>query len=103
MRNRICDGVLGGERFHHCFFFSSRRRHTRLQGDWSSDVCSSDLTHAKHTLGPSGGVAKNPVRWGPRNFVFLAHFEEINRPGRNLWFPARREAFYSRRDRKSVV
>src|SRR5256885_10546128 len=27
----------------HDFFFSSRRRHTRLQGDWSSDVCSSDL------------------------------------------------------------
>src|SRR5256885_12370591 len=25
------------------FFVSSRRRHTRLQGDWSSDVCSSDL------------------------------------------------------------
>src|SRR5205807_3434001 len=31
------------------FFFSSRRRHTRLQGDWSSDVCSSDLR------GESGG------------------------------------------------
>src|SRR5256885_3420773 len=28
------------------FFFSSRRRHTRLQGDWSSDVCSSDLRQA---------------------------------------------------------
>src|SRR2546426_2219321 len=27
------------------FFFSSRRRHTRLQGDWSSDVCSSDLNN----------------------------------------------------------
>src|SRR5580704_9527667 len=27
-----------------CFFFSSRRRHTRWTGDWSSDVCSSDLT-----------------------------------------------------------
>ena len=26
------------------FFFSSRRRHTRLRRDWSSDVCSSDLT-----------------------------------------------------------
>src|SRR5690348_18292182 len=26
------------------FFFSSRRRHTRWTGDWSSDVCSSDLT-----------------------------------------------------------
>src|SRR5690348_18466109 len=25
------------------FFFSSRRRHTRWTGDWSSDVCSSDL------------------------------------------------------------
>src|SRR5438477_452464 len=26
------------------FFFSSRRRHTRLTCDWSSDVCSSDLS-----------------------------------------------------------
>src|SRR5205807_4532966 len=33
------------------FFFSSRRRHTRLQGDWSSDVCSSDLV-----VTDSGGV-----------------------------------------------
>src|SRR5256885_8263842 len=29
------------------FFFSSRRRHTRLQGDWSSDVCSSDLASTR--------------------------------------------------------
>src|SRR6476620_5881307 len=28
----------------YCFFFSSRRRHTRYWRDWSSDVCSSDLT-----------------------------------------------------------
>src|SRR5256886_13662245 len=28
------------------FFFSSRRRHTRFDCDWSSDVCSSDLTLA---------------------------------------------------------
>src|SRR5690348_17830118 len=28
------------------FFFSSRRRHTRWTGDWSSDVCSSDLRRA---------------------------------------------------------
>src|SRR5438046_10404358 len=32
--------MLGWLRF---FFFSSRRRHTRLVSDWSSDVCSSDL------------------------------------------------------------
>src|SRR5690625_3359324 len=31
-----------------CFFFSSRRRHTRWPRDWSSDVCSSDLH--EHTL-----------------------------------------------------
>src|SRR2546422_5294300 len=30
------------------FFFSSRRRHTRCSRDWSSDVCSSDLTTAMH-------------------------------------------------------
>src|SRR5207248_4488336 len=29
------------------FFFSSRRRHTRSYGDWSSDVCSSDLQTAQ--------------------------------------------------------
>src|SRR5438046_9545139 len=28
------------------FFFSSRRRHTRLVSDWSSDVCSSDLVES---------------------------------------------------------
>src|SRR2546426_1758451 len=32
------------------FFFSSRRRHTRLQGDWSSDVCSSDLPRQTRLL-----------------------------------------------------
>src|SRR5438876_3870507 len=32
------------------FFFSSRRRHTRWTGDWSSDVCSSDLRFAGRTL-----------------------------------------------------
>src|SRR5256885_3584454 len=42
------------------FFFSSRRRHTRLQGDWSSDVCSSDLiqdNHSKTNLIGSDGTS----------------------------------------------
>src|SRR2546421_2041686 len=30
------------------FFFSSRRRHTRSDRDWSSDVCSSDLLKIAH-------------------------------------------------------
>src|SRR5256885_11820107 len=42
------------------FFFSSRRRHTRLQGDWSSDVCSSDLV----TDGPGGCAGRLDVRQG---------------------------------------
>src|SRR5699024_11404395 len=33
-----------------CFFFSSRRRHTRSKRDWSSDVCSSDLIGSEAVL-----------------------------------------------------
>src|SRR5690348_293386 len=36
----MCRRVNAGVKW---FFFSSRRRHTRWTGDWSSDVCSSDL------------------------------------------------------------
>src|SRR3712207_6923546 len=48
------------------FFFSSRRRHTRYWRDWSSDVCSSDLSHTgkyKITPGkplPPALLAENP-------------------------------------------
>src|SRR5438876_11751413 len=38
------------------FFFSSRRRHTRWTGDWSSDVCSSDLSCAADHGYASGAV-----------------------------------------------
>src|SRR2546430_2817521 len=37
-------GKSGGRSRIAFFFFSSRRRHTRFDCDWSSDVCSSDLT-----------------------------------------------------------
>src|SRR5688500_20191943 len=43
------------------FFFSSRRRHTRLQGDWSSDVCSSDLVWLGRT--PRHLAQRHGVRW----------------------------------------
>src|ERR671936_1871436 len=46
-----------------CCFFSSRRRHTRLQGDWSSDVCSSDLVARQYR----GGLG---VR---RDYTFPGH------------------------------
>src|SRR2546430_6165513 len=43
MQHLVCPGI----RLRHVlffFFFSSRRRHTRFDCDWSSDVCSSDLS-----------------------------------------------------------
>src|SRR5205807_5665722 len=47
-------------------FFSSRRRHTRLQGDWSSDVCSSDLfllATGKGLAGKEDGGAGSIGQW----------------------------------------
>src|SRR6266480_7126023 len=38
------------------FFFSSRRRHTRLTCDWSSDVCSSDLENLMMAATLAGGT-----------------------------------------------
>src|SRR5690348_18216081 len=59
------------------FFFSSRRRHTRWTGDWSSDVCSSDLPghlppaerQASACVGRRGGLracraGEQPLRAG---------------------------------------
>src|SRR5690606_39452035 len=37
------------------FLFSSRRRHTIFSRDWSSDVCSSDLTACEAALGETLG------------------------------------------------
>src|SRR5256886_9119186 len=43
-------------------FFSSRRRHTRFDCDWSSDVCSSDLDVVKsYGTGPTAVLALNHV------------------------------------------
>src|SRR5207249_8861882 len=44
------------------FFFSSRRRHTRSKRDWSSDVCSSDLSWC----GPCFGQGPDALHKGER-------------------------------------
>src|SRR2546430_13275592 len=43
-----------------CFFFSSRRRHTRFDCDWSSDVCSSDLLPSTSHVRPRLTVRITP-------------------------------------------
>src|SRR5688500_18663353 len=78
------------------FFFSSRRRHTRLQGDWSSDVCSSDL-NAVDAVAPAGSVwssTADMAKWirflldsgrvGERRLVQQATFAELVRPQRHV-------------------
>src|SRR5262249_57572702 len=43
------------------FFFSSRRRHTRLVSDWSSDVCSSDLAMGTLEVTKVPSTPSNPA------------------------------------------
>src|SRR6266568_7214449 len=43
------------------FFFSSRRRHTRWNCDWSSDVCSSDLGQSRVVTNPNGAVVRYQI------------------------------------------
>src|SRR2546430_5072946 len=95
------------------FFFSSRRRHTRFDCDWSSDVCSSDLPTGKRgtaeTIGwqryqwlqpqlrlprRSGGKKAPPQlekrRWGPEQSSKTAPRSEERRVGkecRSRWSP----------------
>src|SRR2546427_10820675 len=46
------------------FFFSSRRRHTRFDCDWSSDVCSSDLDFRRRS-GVVGVTGEEPPKAVP--------------------------------------
>src|SRR2546430_9309050 len=46
-----------------CFFFSSRRRHTRFDCDWSSDVCSSDLAICIPTYALASGLIAQGWTW----------------------------------------
>src|SRR5690242_21908789 len=50
------------------FFFSSRRRHTRLTCDWSSDVCSSDLLDRPDSPLRTGNVAVRAIERPPVGF-----------------------------------
>src|SRR5574337_1356895 len=56
------------------FFFSSRRRHTRLSGDWSSDVCSSDLLFG--TPWPAGRWASVSIT-NSRGLLKLMSIESV--------------------------
>src|SRR2546426_3578499 len=88
------------------FFFSSRRRHTRLQGDWSSDVCSSDLVanaltinaRARSALAGRLGRVKGvrvPHGWGSwlldvgafHGFLRRSEERRVGKECRSRWSP----------------
>src|SRR5256886_16277681 len=70
-----------------CFFFSSRRRHTRFDCDWSSDVCSSDLQEVRYD--ELGGVSYTKGCYTGQETVSRLHFRgHTNRYLRGLLFDA---------------
>src|SRR5256885_10881132 len=83
------------------FFFSSRRRHTRLQGDWSSDVCSSDLQAGAEYVAPlaTKGMAldidKYLADWGQKDDFYESAWSTVAYQGKTYGIPIL--------DRKSVV
>src|SRR5437763_15408488 len=71
------------------FFFSSRRRHTRYIGDWSSDVCSSDLVREDHGRWRppdcpwSSRTASSPPDYGMRR----SEERRVGKEWRYQWWP----------------
>src|SRR2546430_13375414 len=86
------------------FFFSSRRRHTRFDCDWSSDVCSSDLTTRPEIVveGSNDGVTWLPYefKWKPGELKRRPAFVAPHQPRLDwqMWFAAlsdyRRERWF---------
>src|SRR5699024_12001446 len=70
------------------FFFSSRRRHTRSKRDWSSDVCSSDLSSFIHTpcqykndilFSSTSFIDKLITNYSTVDSFYLQHMENVDK------------------------
>src|SRR5205807_6778333 len=108
----ICSWVsLGLGALVRWFFFTSRRRHTRLQGDWSSDVCSSDLSTWRSTPRTSKARWKDRLTWATARSSARSRCSAAvstrNRPSWTTRSPRRSTRRPSKpsssKDRKSVV
>src|SRR5713226_241899 len=72
--------------FRHIFFFSSRRGHTIWTGDWSSDVCSSDLPLLWAVAGGKAGAAAAPANLGRRR-KRRSEERRVGKECRSRWSP----------------
>src|SRR5256886_6456462 len=83
------------------FFFSSRRRHTRFDCDWSSDVCSSDLGDTPYSMNMRKGF------WYITQITVLCanggRVHAANAEGQRKASSAPPRPRVNRLDRKSVV
>src|SRR5216683_6096887 len=65
------------------FFFSSRRRHTRSDRDWSSDVCSSDLERLvpirEIKRGEASQLMAAKAEWPANASSTLLSFENVSK------------------------
>src|SRR5579885_1681510 len=68
-----------------CFFFSSRRRHTISKRDWSSDVCSSDLTPSPRKRGRVMAIYHFDVKPVQRSKGHSAVAKAAERSGTRLY------------------
>src|SRR5438270_2616719 len=72
------------------YFFSSRRRHTRFDCDWSSDVCSSDLevqfACIRHPNLRTGNQACDPTGPMPRLVNLASHAAVEPDNCHSIWF-----------------
>src|SRR2546430_11817502 len=84
------------------FFFSSRRRHTRFDCDWSSDVCSSDLGDVREQR---SGAARDVVFAGGVVVERVGANREVVPAGgvRGERAEVQRHVVFATGDRKSVV
>src|SRR3712207_8420307 len=83
-----------------CFFFSSRRRHTRYWRDWSSDVCSSDLASRACVVAVKRGFVSGGAVAGAGQ---VADDRELQRRADLVGVQLDRGALVTLVDRQSVV
>src|SRR2546421_666622 len=78
------------------FFFSSRRRHTRSDRDWSSDVCSSDLMNNGRKPGTYEDIPNISSKYGKIEAETIKKYETLRNSNMDI-------EQISNQDRKSVV